>query len=92
MKGIFNKNFCLQVQDLLNPSNTLDSLPVRWSTENGFYVDNLFSAECDNADDLLEILQEGYFLIYFKRATLLYFQKYQMTLLRISLFQFVGNK
>ncbi|XP_066918741.1 kinesin-like protein KIF3A isoform X2 [Clytia hemisphaerica] len=48
-----------KVKDLLNPSNTLDSLPIRWSTENGFYVDNLFSAECDSADDLLEILREG---------------------------------
>ena len=47
------------MKDLLNPSNTLDSLPIRWSTENGFYVDNLFSAECDSADDLLEILREG---------------------------------
>jgi len=59
-----NLVYIFQVKDLLNPSNTLDSLPVRWSTEKGFYVDNLFSAECETADDLMEILREGNVQIY----------------------------
>lgn len=46
-----------QVQDLLNPSST--SLPVRFGTEKGFYVENLFVVECEVLDDCLAVLEEG---------------------------------
>jgi hypothetical protein len=46
-----------QVQDLLNPSST--SLPVRYGTEKGFYVENLFVVECEVLDDCLAVLEEG---------------------------------
>ena len=48
-----------QVQDLLNPSRARDSLPVRWSRDRGFYVENLFFVECDTLDDLTAVLEEG---------------------------------
>jgi hypothetical protein len=54
-----------QVQDLLNPatSNTPNtsatSLPVRWSAERGFYVENLFVVDCENLEDCLAVLEEG---------------------------------
>ncbi|XP_033627978.1 kinesin-like protein KIF3A [Asterias rubens] len=47
-----------QVKDLLNPSGR-DSLPVRWSKDKGFYVENLFIVDCETLDDLLAILEEG---------------------------------
>lgn len=48
-----------KVQDLLNPSSARDSLPVRWSRDKGFYVENLFFVECDSVDDLTAVLEEG---------------------------------
>ncbi|XP_032242264.1 kinesin-like protein KIF12 isoform X2 [Nematostella vectensis] len=48
-----------RVKDLLNPSSAHDSLPVRWSRNRGFYVENLFFVECDNMDDLMAVLEEG---------------------------------
>ncbi len=46
-----------QVQDLLNPTSA--SLAVRWSTEKGFYVENLFVVECEVLDDCMAVLEEG---------------------------------
>ena len=46
-----------QVKDLLNPSST--SLPMRWSSTKGFYVENLFVVECEVADDMSAVLEEG---------------------------------
>ena len=46
-----------QVQDLLNPTNS--ALPVRLSTEKGFYVENLFVVECEVLDDCLAVMEEG---------------------------------
>jgi hypothetical protein len=50
---IYNEN----VLDLLNPQNT--SLPVRWSQERGFFVENLLIVDCDSLDDCLAVLEEG---------------------------------
>ncbi|XP_038074712.1 kinesin-II 85 kDa subunit-like isoform X2 [Patiria miniata] len=47
-----------QVKDLLNPSGR-ESLPVRWSKDKGFYVENLFVVDCETLDDLLAVLEEG---------------------------------
>eukprot|EP01135_Chromosphaera_perkinsii_P012303 Nk52_evm40s2630 gene=Nk52_evmTU40s2630 len=46
-----------QVKDLLNPGAT--SLPIRWSSEKGFYVENLFVVECEVQDDMNAVLEEG---------------------------------
>eukprot|EP00105_Crassostrea_gigas_P039372 XP_019923520.1 PREDICTED: kinesin-like protein KIF12 isoform X8 [Crassostrea gigas] len=47
-----------QVIDLLNP-NQKRYLQVRWSKNKGFYVENLFVAECESVDDLMAVLEEG---------------------------------
>lgn len=47
----------MQVLDLLNPSTK--PLPVRWSKEKGFYAENLFVVECEDAGDLEGVLDEG---------------------------------
>ena len=49
----------LQVQDLLELSSSRDSLVVRWSTDRGFYVEDLFCVTCENEDDLMAVLEEG---------------------------------
>ncbi|KAL8613977.1 hypothetical protein ACOMHN_023212 [Nucella lapillus] len=47
-----------QVIDLLNVSHRR-YLSVRWSKNKGFYVENLFTVECDKLDDLMAVLDEG---------------------------------
>lgn len=34
-------------------------LNMRWSANKGFYVENLFSIQCDTFDDLMAVLEEG---------------------------------
>ncbi|XP_026681119.1 LOW QUALITY PROTEIN: kinesin-like protein KIF12 [Diaphorina citri] len=47
-----------KVIDLLN--NTKRSLPVRWSKKSrSFFVENLFTVDCEELDDLLAVLEEG---------------------------------
>ncbi|CAG0913345.1 unnamed protein product [Notodromas monacha] len=50
-----------QVKDLLNPNPSQRSLAVRWSKrqKRGFYVENLFTVECAELDDLIAVLEEG---------------------------------
>ena len=50
------------MKDLLNPFGR-DSLPVRWSKDKGFYVENLFVVECETSDDILAVLEEGIYLL-----------------------------
>lgn len=46
--------------DLLNPSTTRKPLAVRWSKKTrGFFVENLFTVDCEELDDLLAVLEEG---------------------------------
>lgn len=46
--------------DLLNPGTSTKSLAVRWSKKTrGFFVENLFTVECEELDDLLAVLEEG---------------------------------
>ncbi len=47
-----------QVVDLLNP-NSYRPLLVRWSKNRGFYVENLFTVQCESIDDLMAVLDEG---------------------------------
>lgn len=53
----------LQVIDLLNPGSARKPLAVRWSKKSrGFFVENLFTVDCEELDDLLAVLEEGMFL------------------------------
>ena len=47
--------------DLLNIGTSPNRhLQVRWSKkQRGFFVENLFSIECSELDDLLAVLEEG---------------------------------
>ncbi|CAF2392363.1 unnamed protein product [Rotaria sp. Silwood2] len=47
-----------QIHDLINPSHT-ESLQLRGSIEDGFYVENLFQTYIETMDELLTILEEG---------------------------------
>jgi hypothetical protein len=50
----------LQVIDLLNPGTARKPLAVRWSKKlRGFFVENLFTVDCEELDDLLAVLEEG---------------------------------
>jgi hypothetical protein len=57
VRGSYLEIYNEQVQDLLNPTNS--SLPVRWSAERGFYVENLFVVQCEVLDDSFAVLEEG---------------------------------
>lgn len=49
-----------QVIDLLNPGSARKPLAVRWSKKcGGFFVENLFTVDCEELDDLLAVLEEG---------------------------------
>ena len=54
-----------QVIDLLNPvkpepGKPPRSLMVRWNKKKrAFFVENLFTVECEELDDLLAVLEEG---------------------------------
>lgn len=44
---------------MLELSSSRESLVVRWSTDRGFYVEDLFGVTCENEDDLMAVLEEG---------------------------------
>lgn len=49
-----------KVIDLLNPGAKRSNLTVRWNKRSrAFVVDNLFSIECGELDDLVAVLEEG---------------------------------
>ncbi|KAJ8981691.1 hypothetical protein NQ317_003412 [Molorchus minor] len=46
--------------NLLNPGSARKPLAVRWSKKaRGFFVENLFTVDCEEFDDLLAVLEEG---------------------------------
>ncbi|XP_075264906.1 kinesin-like protein KIF12, partial [Convolutriloba macropyga] len=49
-----------KVKDLLNPAGP-DSLKIRWTKNKGFHVENLFTVECETIEDIMIILEEGWF-------------------------------
>jgi hypothetical protein len=54
------------VIDLLNPGTARKPLAVRWSKKSrGFFVENLFTVDCEELDDLLAVLEEGNFMMSF---------------------------
>jgi len=52
------------VLDLLNVQGG-KKLNMRWSVNKGFYIENLFTIQCDTFDDLMAVLEEGRFKKYF---------------------------
>lgn len=54
-----------QVIDLLNPGSARKPLAVRWSKKaRGFFVENLFTVDCEELDDLFAVLEEGLHLLF----------------------------
>ena len=52
--------------DLLNPGAKRSNLAVRWNKRSrAFVVDNLFSIECGELDDLLAVLEVIYYNLIF---------------------------
>ncbi|KAJ1531608.1 hypothetical protein ONE63_000280 [Megalurothrips usitatus] len=60
LKASFLEIYNEKVIDLLNPGSARKPLAVRWSKKNGgFFVENLFTVDCEELDDLLAVLEEG---------------------------------
>ncbi|KYN41073.1 Kinesin-like protein KIF12 [Trachymyrmex septentrionalis] len=60
LKASFLEIYNEKVIDLLNPGTSRKTLAVRWSKKTrGFFVENLFTVECEELDDLLAVLEEG---------------------------------
>ncbi|XP_017789042.1 PREDICTED: kinesin-like protein KIF12 [Habropoda laboriosa] len=60
LKASFLEIYNEKVIDLLNPGTSRKPLMVRWSKKTrGFFVENLFTVECVELDDLLAVLEEG---------------------------------
>ncbi|CAG5089373.1 Similar to Kif12: Kinesin-like protein KIF12 (Mus musculus) [Cotesia congregata] len=60
IKASFLEIYNEKIIDLLNPGNSRKSLAVRWSKKTrGFFVENLFTVECEELDDLIGVLEEG---------------------------------
>lgn len=60
LKASFLEIYNEKVIDLLNPGSARKPLQVRWSKETrGFYVENLFTVDCEELDDLFAVLEEG---------------------------------
>lgn len=64
-RGLITKTilfFIAKVIDLLNTGAKKSNLNVRWDKKSrAFVVDNLFSIECEELDDLVAVLEEGKF-------------------------------
>lgn len=64
LKASFLEIYNEKVIDLLNPGSARKPLAVRWSKKlRGFFVENLFTVDCEELDDLLAVLEEGIFQI-----------------------------
>ncbi|XP_076756121.1 kinesin-like protein KIF12 isoform X1 [Xylocopa sonorina] len=60
LRASFLEIYNEKVMDLLNPGTSRKPLMVRWSKKTrGFFVENLFTVECEELDDLLAVLEEG---------------------------------
>ncbi|KAI9330368.1 P-loop containing nucleoside triphosphate hydrolase protein, partial [Zopfochytrium polystomum] len=57
VRAAFLEIYNEQVQDLLNPGPS--NLAIRWTAARGFYVENLFVADCDVLEDCMAVLEEG---------------------------------
>ncbi|KAG5886030.1 hypothetical protein JTB14_023671 [Gonioctena quinquepunctata] len=60
LKASFLEIYNEKVIDLLNPGSARKPLAVRWSKKaRGFFVENLFTVDCEELDDLMAVLEEG---------------------------------
>lgn len=60
LKASFLEIYNEKVIDLLNPGSARKPLAVRWSKKSrGFFVENLFTVDCEELDDLMAVLEEG---------------------------------
>lgn len=60
LKSSFLEIYNEKIIDLLNSGSSKKSLAVRWSKKiRGFFVENLFTIECQELDDLFSVLEEG---------------------------------
>ncbi|KAK9736472.1 Kinesin motor domain [Popillia japonica] len=60
LKASFLEIYNEKVIDLLNPGIRRKPLAVRWSKKcRGFFVENLFTVDCEELDDLIAVLEEG---------------------------------
>lgn len=60
LKASFLEIYNEKVIDLLNPGSSRKPLAVRWSKKDrGFFVENLFTVDCEELDDLIAVLEEG---------------------------------
>ncbi|XP_045772629.1 kinesin-like protein KIF12 [Maniola jurtina] len=60
LKASFLEIYNEKVIDLLNPGSARKPQQVRWSKESrSFYVENLFTVDCEELDDLFAVLEEG---------------------------------
>ncbi|XP_021914834.1 kinesin-like protein KIF12 isoform X2 [Zootermopsis nevadensis] len=60
LKASFLEIYNEKVIDLLNIGTARKPLAVRWSKKSrGFFVENLFTVDCEELDDLLAVLEEG---------------------------------
>lgn len=60
LKASFLEIYNEKVIDLLNPGTARKPLAVRWSKKaRGFFVENLFTVDCEEFDDLVAVLEEG---------------------------------
>ncbi|CAL4076028.1 unnamed protein product, partial [Meganyctiphanes norvegica] len=60
LKASYLEIYNEKVIDLLNLGSTNKPLQVRWGKKKrGFFVENLFSIECAELDDLIAVLEEG---------------------------------
>ncbi|XP_014240067.1 kinesin-like protein KIF12 [Cimex lectularius] len=60
LKASFLEIYNEKVMDLLNPGTARKPLAVRWSKKSQrFFVENLFTVDCEELDDLLAVLEEG---------------------------------
>ncbi|KAK4872801.1 hypothetical protein RN001_014830 [Aquatica leii] len=60
LKASFLEIYNEKVIDLLNSGTARKPLAVRWSKKaRGFFVENLFTVDCEEIDDLSAVLEEG---------------------------------
>ncbi|XP_076263312.1 kinesin-like protein at 54D isoform X1 [Rhynchophorus ferrugineus] len=60
LKASYLEIYNEKVIDLLNPGTARKPLAVRWSKKaRGFFVENLFTVDCEELDDLIAVLEEG---------------------------------
>jgi len=57
IKASFLEIYNEQINDLLNPK--ANNLQIRWTSKQGFFVENLLVIDCQRPQDIAEIIIEG---------------------------------